>query len=101
MTSATWRKLKSGIFVGFCGLSIAVALVPLAFIFFFVLKEGLQALDYDFFTQMPKPVGETGGGMANAIVGTLFIVGIGALFVIPFMIMSRACLTHYPDTTLL
>ena len=83
MTAATWRKIKSGIFVSFCALSIAVALVPLAFIFFFVLKEGLQALDYDFFTQMPKPVGEPGGGMANAIVGTLIIVGLGALFARP------------------
>src|SRR4029077_18681206 len=85
---STWRKVKSAAFVGFCGLSIAVALVPLAFILFFVLKEGLQALDYDFFTKMPQPVGETGGGMANAILGTLIIVGLGALFAIPTGIMS-------------
>ena len=100
MTASTWRKVKSAIFVGFCGLSIAIALVPLAFILFFVLKEGLQALDYDFFTKMPQPVGETGGGMANAIVGTLIIVGLGALFAIPTGIMSGVYLSEYAGTRL-
>ena len=100
MTASTWRKVKSAIFVGFCGLSIAIALVPLAFILFFVLKEGLQALDYDFFTKMPQPVGETGGGMANAIVGTLIIVGLGALFAVPTGIMSGVYLSEYAGTRL-
>lgn len=100
MTSATWRKAKSAVFVGFCALSIAVALVPLAFIFFFVVSEGIQALNVAFFTQMPKPVGETGGGMANAIVGTLIIVGLGALFAIPTGIMSGVYLSEYAGTRL-
>jgi len=100
MTSATWRKAKSAVFVGFCRLSIAVALVPLAFIFFFVVSEGVQALNVDFFTQMPKPVGETGGGMANAIVGTLIIVGLGAVFAIPTGIMSGVYLSEYAGTRL-
>jgi phosphate transport system permease protein len=47
---------------------------------------------------MPKPVGETGGGMANAIVGTLMIVGIGALFAIPTGIMSGIYLSEYAGT---
>jgi phosphate transport system permease protein len=100
MTWATWRKAKSAVFVGFCGLSIAVALVPLAFIFFFVVSEGVQALNVDFFTQMPKPVGEPGGGMANAIFGTLTIVGLGALFAIPTGIMSGVYLSEYAGTRL-
>ena len=100
MTSATWRKAKSAVFVSFCGLSIAVALVPLAFIFFFVVSEGVQALNVDFFTQMPKPVGEPGGGMANAIFGTLTIVGLGALFAIPTGIMSGVYLSEYAGTRL-
>src|SRR6185436_931897 len=100
VTSATWRKVKSAVFVGFCGLSIAIALVPLAFIFFFVVSEGVQALNVDFFTQMPQPVGETGGGMANAIVGTLIIVGLGALFAVPTGIMSGVYLSEYAGTRL-
>ena len=55
-----------------------IALVPLAFILFFVVSQGVQALNLDFFTQMPKPVGEAGGGMANAIVGTLILIGASA-----------------------
>ena len=54
-----------------CGLSVAIALVPLAFILFFVVTRGITALDWNFFTQTPKPHGETGGGMANAMIGTL------------------------------
>jgi phosphate transport system permease protein len=100
MSSTGWRNAKSAVFVALCGLSIAVALVPLAFIFFFVVSEGVRALNVDFFTQMPKPVGETGGGMANAIVGTLIIVGLGALFAIPTGIMSGVYMSEYAGTRL-
>ena len=50
--------------------------------------QGITSLNLDFFTEMPKPVGEAGGGMANAIVGTLIVTGLGALFAIPIGIMS-------------
>ena len=73
MTRTRWRKLLSKCFVTFCALSVLIALVPLALILFFVISQGLRALNVDFFTQMPKPVGETGGGMANSIVGTLIL----------------------------
>ena len=62
------RKLVSSLFVAFCGLSVMLALIPLGFVLFYVVSEGIQALNVDFFTQMPKPVGETGGGMANATI---------------------------------
>jgi phosphate transport system permease protein len=83
-----WRKLLSSLFVGFCALSVLVALVPLAFILFYVINEGISSLNLDFFTKMPKPVGETGGGMANAIVGTLIVTGLGSLFAVPIGILS-------------
>ena len=83
MNEVAVRKAKSSIFVGFCFASVLVALVPLAFILFFVISEGIQALNLEFFTHMPKPVGEPGGGMANAIVGTLILTGLGSLFAIP------------------
>jgi phosphate transport system permease protein len=80
--------LISSLFVGFCGLSVLAALMPLAFILFFVVTQGFQAVNVAFFTQMPKPVGEAGGGMANAIVGSLIVTGIGAILAIPIGIMS-------------
>jgi len=94
------RKAASSIFVAFCALSVLIALVPLGFVLFYVVSEGIQALNVDFFTQMPKPVGEVGGGMANAIVGTLIIVGLGAVFAIPTGIMSGVYLSEYAGTRL-
>jgi phosphate transport system permease protein len=71
-----------------CGLSVGLALVPLFFILFFVVTRGITALDWNFFTQTPKPHGETGGGMANAMLGTLVISGLGALFAVPIGILA-------------
>jgi phosphate transport system permease protein len=92
------RGLTSSLFVGFCTLSVLLALVPLAFVLFFVISEGIQALNLDFFTKMPKPVGETGGGMANAIVGSLMVTGLGSLFAIPIGIMSGVYMSEYAGT---
>jgi phosphate transport system permease protein len=95
----TWlRKAISSTFVGFCALSVLVALVPLALLLFFVVVQGVQALNFDFFTKMPKPVGETGGGLANAIVGTLILTGLGSLFAIPIGILSGVYMSEYAGT---
>ena len=60
-----------------------LATLPLIFILFHLLKAGAGALTLDFFTQTPQPVGEAGGGMANAIVGTLVLVGVAAAIGLP------------------
>ena len=83
-----WRRLLSLVMMALCGVSVAVALAPLAFILFFVVSRGITAIDWNFFTQMPKPHGETGGGMFNAIIGTLIISGLGSLFAIPVGILG-------------
>jgi phosphate transport system permease protein len=98
MSLTSRRKLRSALFVGFCGLSVLLALIPLAFVLFYVISEGMQALNFDFFTKMPKPVGEAGGGMANAIVGTLIVVGLGSLFAIPIGILSGVYMSEYAGT---
>jgi phosphate transport system permease protein len=94
----SFRRLLSALFVGFCGLSVILALIPLALILFFVVREGIQSLNLDFFTNMPKPVGEAGGGMANAIVGTLMVAGLGSLFAIPVGVMSGVYMCEYAGT---
>jgi phosphate transport system permease protein len=88
----------SAVFVAFCALSVVIALVPLAFVLFFVVSQGVQALNVDFFTQMPRPVGEVGGGMANAIVGTLIVAGLGSLMAIPIGILSGVYMAEYAGT---
>jgi phosphate transport system permease protein len=95
MRGTLWRKSVSWLFVMFCGLSVLFALVPLAFILFFVLARGIQALNLQFFINTPKPVGELGGGMAHAIVGTLILIGLGALFAIPIGILAGVYMSEY------
>ena len=94
------RKIISSLFVGFCAASVLLALVPLALVLFFVVSQGIQALNFEFFVAMPKPVGEAGGGMANAIVGTLILTGLGALFAVPIGILSGVYTSEYAGSRL-
>jgi len=100
MSRTSRRKLLSALFVGFCALSVLLALTPVALILFFVVSQGIQALNLDFFTHMPTPVGEPGGGMANAIVGTLILTGLGSLFAIPVGILSGVYMSEYAGSRL-
>jgi phosphate transport system permease protein len=90
-----WRRITSQIAVILCAVSVIIALIPLAFILFFVVSKGILALNWNFFTKMPVPVGESGGGMANAIVGTLMLSGLGALGAIPIGIISGIYMSEY------
>src|SRR2546427_7110394 len=92
------RKFVSSLFVAFCAGSVLLALIPLAFVLFFVVSQGIQSLNVAFFTHMPAPVGELGGGMANSIVGTLILVGLGALFAVPIGILSGVYTSEYAGT---
>jgi len=90
-----WRKAKSGFMISFSVLCVLLALAPLFIIFFYTLFQGISALNLAFFTQMPKPVGEPGGGMANALVGTAILIGLGGLFGLPIGILSGIYLAEY------
>jgi len=82
------RHITSVIMTVLCVVSVVITLIPLALILTFVVLKGIAALNLDFFTQIPKPVGEMGGGMANGIVGTLILCGLGALLAIPVGVMA-------------
>ena len=92
------RKALSSLFVAFCAASVLLALIPLAMVLFFVVSQGIQSFNLNFFTHMPVPVGETGGGMANAIVGSLILVGLGAIVAVPIGIMSGVYMSEYTGT---
>ncbi len=100
MTRFTVRALVSSCMVGLCVGAVALALLPLASILIFVVSQGIGALTFDFFTQTPRPVGESGGGMANAIVGTLALTGLAALIAVPVGVMSGIYLAEYRGTRL-
>jgi phosphate transport system permease protein len=95
-----FRLLLSHTVMGLCALSVLIALIPLVLILFYVLTQGITSLNWAFVTEMPKPVGEPGGGMANAIVGSMYVVGIGAMFAIPVGILSGVYASEYAGTTL-
>jgi phosphate transport system permease protein len=92
------RKALSSLFVGFCAASVLLALIPLAFVLFFVVTRGIQSVNVDFFTHLPKPVGETGGGLANSITGTLILAGLGSIFAVPIGILSGVYTSEYAGT---
>jgi phosphate transport system permease protein len=97
----TWRRrVTSQIAVALCALSVLIALIPLAAILFYVVSQGIQALNWDFFTKTPVPVGETGGGMANAIVGSVMMSGLGALMAVPVGILSGIYMSEYAGSRL-
>jgi phosphate transport system permease protein len=78
----------------------ALAIVPLIAILAYLLKQGASALSLDFFTNMPRPVGEAGGGMANAIVGTLMLIGIASAVGLPVGIGAGLYLAERGGTRL-
>jgi len=77
------RHASSAVMQGLIYLAAIVATLPLIFIIAHLLREGASSLRPGFFTEMPKPVGEPGGGMANAIVGTLILIGTASVIGLP------------------
>lgn len=69
--------------IGLTWLAAVLATLPLLLILFHLIKKGASSLSLSFFTQMPQPVGEAGGGMANAIVGTLILIGVASAIGLP------------------
>jgi len=94
------RRFVSHAVVVLCGLSVLLALIPLALILFYVISQGVSSLSWAFFSEMPRPVGEAGGGMANSIAGTLIVVAVGALFAIPVGVVSGIYAAEYAGTRL-
>jgi phosphate transport system permease protein len=96
----TLRRLVSNVMVGLMILAVVVALLPLFFILFDLVIQGAGSLSVAFFTKMPAPAGEMGGGVAHAIVGTLLIVGAASLIGLPVGIAAGIYCAEYPGSRL-
>src|SRR5690242_20396402 len=94
------RKLKSDLMIGITALAALLALVPLFLVLGYLISKGASSLNLDFFIRTPKPVGEQGGGMANAIVGTFELVGMACLAGVPIGIGAGLYLAEHPLSTL-
>ena len=84
-------KLFKLLVIGFSFASI----LPLLFILFYIFKNGVAAIDWQFLTELPKPVGEIGGGISNAIIGTLMLVIIASICSIPMGIAAGIYLSEH------
>jgi phosphate transport system permease protein len=94
------RQGVNALMAGLVGLAAVLATLPLVIVLFYLLKQGASSLQWHFFTNMPKPVGETGGGMANAIVGTLMLIGLACLIGLPVGIGAGLYLAEHRGTRL-
>jgi len=94
------RKLVNIFHCGGIWLSALVALGALFYLFGYVVAKGMPALSLDFFINNPKAVGDIGGGMANAVLGTLTLVALASLVGIPWGVMTGVYLSEYGRGTL-
>lgn len=95
-----WRKIKN-VIMQITTLCCAILVItPLCLLFYHLLSTGISALNWDFFTKLPKPVGETGGGIANALVGTFVLLGIAAMVGVPIGVFGGIYLAEYGASSL-
>jgi phosphate transport system permease protein len=89
------RRVVDHAMTGVAVLTVALVLLPLFAIFAYLVYKGIGSINLAFLTQTPKPVGESGGGMANAIVGSMVILGIASLLGVPLGIGAGIFLSEY------
>jgi phosphate transport system permease protein len=94
---STWRKLVNNVMLTATAVCTALTIAVLFVILGLLLYNGVTSLNWDFFTKLPLPPGEVGGGLANAIVGSLQIVGVAALIGIPIGFLAGVYLSEYED----
>jgi phosphate transport system permease protein len=90
-----WRKTKNACVQTLTLACALLVIAPLGLVFYELVKSGLGSVNWAFFTQLPKPVGEAGGGMANAIVGTFELLALAALLGVPVGVLGGIYLSEY------
>jgi phosphate transport system permease protein len=90
-----YRRAANSLVVGAAGLAVFLVLLPLGAIFAYLLYKGIGSLNWAFLTETPKPVGELGGGMANAIAGSVYILLIASAIGVPVGIGAGIFLSEY------
>jgi phosphate transport system permease protein len=89
------RRITDRAMTGLAILAVVIVLAPLVAIFGYLVYKGVGSINWAFLTQTPKPVGEVGGGMANAIVGSAFILAIASVIGVPFGIGAGIYLAEF------
>jgi len=100
MNGMVARSIKNAGMLILMGVATLLVLTPLILIFFHIVKEGAGAINLDFFTQIPNSPGESGGGMANGLVGSAILLFMASLFGIPTGIFGALYLSEYEGNRL-
>ena len=95
-----WRNFKNAVVQTLTFACAILVITPLLLVFYHLISQGFSSINGAFFTQLPKPVGEVGGGMANAIVGTFILLAQAALFGVPIGVLGGVFLSEYGGTRL-
>jgi phosphate transport system permease protein len=95
LSNHRWRKIKSRLASILCCIAALLVTAPLALVFYHLIVNGASAISWSFFTELPKPLGVAGGGMANAIVGSLQLLGLAAVIGIPPGVLGGVYLAEY------
>jgi phosphate transport system permease protein len=90
-----WRQFKSLLMQTGTLICAILVVIPLVLIFYHLVKLGFSSINLAFFTQLPKAVGETGGGMGNAIAGTFILLGQAAMVGVPVGVLGGIFLSEY------
>ncbi len=90
-----WRRALDRVMTGVAIVTVLLVLLPLVAIFAYLVYRGIGSINLPFLTQTPKPVGEAGGGMANAIIGSTVILGIASILGVPLGISAGIYLSEY------
>lgn len=94
------RRAVNVLMLTLTGVATVITVIPLLLIFFYLLQTGLGSLDFAFFTEVPAPVGQTGGGVGNAILGTLELVLIAGLLGLPIAVGAGIFLAEAGESRL-
>jgi phosphate transport system permease protein len=95
-----WRNFKNAFMQTLTFACAILVVTPLLLVFYHLIKQGFSSINLAFFTQLPKPVGETGGGMGNAIAGTFILLGQAAVIGVPVGVLGGVFLSEYGGTKL-
>ena len=94
-----FRRFMNVAMTVLCGVALVAAFIPLTSVLYLVISKGAAGLSWDFFTALPKPVGEPGGGIGNALVGTLYMVGLACIMGLPVGVGAGVFLAERGDGT--
>ena len=91
----TRRRISNAVANTLCVAAVIIVVAPLCAIFFYLLAKGAGSINLAFLTHTPKPVGESGGGFGNAIVGSAYVLGLASLMGVPLGVGAGIYLSEY------